>query len=184
MPSRRLKQLMKRTWPTALAWLKLMSGRMQLRRSLTSTNLYPLLKEDPSAREPAHITSRVMLRWTKIKSRMCMAKRQQACSRLLKLTSWQILMPRSENFYISTLLRTILGRLRCGFQVFAIYPVPVFGVAMIFLPLFFHILPQIIISVCYSGQLVTLLCRVTKVMLDQVSTITNNRSILLCVFYL
>jgi hypothetical protein len=70
-----------------------------------------------------------------------MAKRLQACSRLLKLTSWQILMPKSENFYISTLLRTILGRLRCGFQVFAIYPVPVFGVAMIFLPLFLHILP-------------------------------------------
>jgi hypothetical protein len=112
-----------------------------------------------------------------------MAKRLQACSRLLKLTSWHILTPKSENFHISTLIRTILERLRCGFQVFSIYPEPVFGVAMIFLPLFLHILPQIIISVCYSGQLVTLLCRVTKVMLDQVSTITNNRSILLCVFF-
>jgi hypothetical protein len=116
---------------------------------------------------------------------MCMAKKLQACSRLLKLTSWQILTPKSENFHISTLIRTILERLRCGFQVFSIYPEPVFGVAMIFLPFVLGIFcQQIIISVCYSGQLVTLLRRVTKVMLDQVSTIINNRSILLCVFFL
>jgi len=99
MPSRRLRQLTKRTWPTASAWLKPMFGRMQLKRWLTSTSSCQLLREDPFAREPAHTTSRVMLRSTKIKSRTCMAKRQQACSRLLKPTSWPIQMPKYENSY-------------------------------------------------------------------------------------
>ena len=99
MPSRRLRQLTKRTWPTALAWLKPMFGRMQLKRWLTSTSSCQPLREDPFAREPAHTTSRVMLRSRKIKSRMYMEKRQRACSRLLKPTSWPIQMPKYENSY-------------------------------------------------------------------------------------
>jgi len=99
MPSRRLRLLMKRTWPTALAWLKPMFGRMQLKRWLMSTSSCQLLREVPFAREPAHITSRVMLRSTKTKSRMCMAKRLKACSRLLRPTSWPIQMPKYENSY-------------------------------------------------------------------------------------
>jgi len=100
MPSRRLRQLTKRTWPTASAWLKPVFGRMQLKRWLTSTNSCQLLREVPFAREPAHTTSRVMLRSTKIKSRMYMEKRQQACSRLLRPTSWPIQMPKYENSHI------------------------------------------------------------------------------------
>jgi len=100
MPSRRLRQLTKRTWPTASAWLKPTFGRMQLKRWLTSTSSCQLLREVPFAREPAHTTSRVMLRSIKIKSRTCMAKRPRACSKLLRPTSWQIQMPKYENSHV------------------------------------------------------------------------------------
>jgi len=118
MPSRRLRQLTKRTWPTASAWLKPMFGRMQLKRWLTSTSSWQLLREVPFAREPAHITSRVMQRSTKTKSRTCMAKRPQACSRLLKPTSWQIQMPKYENSHVCV-CGLFLGCLwQCGYCLF------------------------------------------------------------------
>jgi hypothetical protein len=116
---------------------------------------------------------------------MCMAKRQQACSRLLKLTSWQILMPKSENFYINFYApQNNLGATSAWLSSFCYLSRTCLWRCDDFSPFVLGIFcQQIIISVCYPGQLVTLLCRVTKVMLDQASTITNNRSILLCVFF-
>uniref|UniRef100_A0A6N2NDU7 Bet v I/Major latex protein domain-containing protein n=1 Tax=Salix viminalis TaxID=40686 RepID=A0A6N2NDU7_SALVM len=50
------------------------------------------------AEQTYHI--KVMLRSTKMKSRMCMAKRQRACSKLSKPTSWPIQMPKYESSHV------------------------------------------------------------------------------------